>query len=128
MELYNNTEFTPELKDKFASKLEVTGKDNKFPELTKELIAQGYSVKYVYSGNALTLNGNEIMRRNGRKWTIGKKVEITKDSKTELFEFDKVTDEGGSSASYVAQYNGSIVSLKEFLKSFINIVNIRFNK
>ena len=66
--------------------------------------------------NAKTLEGRYVMRRNGRAWTEGFVVTVTKDDKSTDVTFDVVTNEGGGLYGYVLRY--SIVNLKEFKQQF----------
>ena len=123
-ELYDNTELTLELKTKFAPLLLTSGRDNKIPALTTALLKEGYTIKYIKSGNALTAAGRDAMSRNGRKWTIGRVTEISKDSKNIQYSFDEITDEGGGSSKYSIDYKE--LTLKEFIEESLNIIKSKF--
>ena len=124
-DLFDKTELTLELKTKFAPLLVTSGRDNKIPAFTTALLKEGYSIKYIKSGNAITPAGKEAMRRNGRKWTIGRFVEITKNNKTFEYKFDEITDEGGGSSKYSLGYDE--LTLKEFIEKYLKIINGNFN-
>lgn len=70
--------------------------------------------------NAKTLEGKEVMRRNGRAWTEGFIVTVTKGEKSIDVTFDVVTNEGGGLYGYVLQYG--IVNLKEFKTQFSSLL------
>jgi hypothetical protein len=64
-------------------------------DIVKKVMDAGYDVNHLpHNGNAMTMPGKDAMSRNGCNWTIGYKMEITKDSKTLNLFFDAVTDEG----------------------------------
>jgi hypothetical protein len=67
------------------------------------------------------------MNKNGRKWTIGRFVEITKNNKTEDFRFDEITDEGGGSSMFVIVGDNEKLSLKNFIDRFMTVVAKRFS-
>lgn len=123
-DLFDKTELTIELKTKFAPLLVTSGRDNKIPALTTALLKEGYSIKYIKSGNAITAAGKDAMSRNGRKWTIGRIVEITKDNKKFEFKFDEITDEGGGSSKFAIDYRE--LNLKEFIETIIEHINSKF--
>jgi hypothetical protein len=123
-DLFDKTELTIELKTKFAPLLVTSGRDNKIPAFTTALLKEGYTVKYIKSGNAITAVGKDAMSRNGRKWTIGRFVEITKDNKKFEFKFDEITDEGGGSSKYSLGYDE--LTLKEFIAKSLKIINDQF--
>jgi hypothetical protein len=69
--------------------------------ISREVLKMGFDIEYLpYNGNALTSAGKDAMRRNGRKWTIGYKTEITAADKKIGFTFDAITDEGGGTTFY----------------------------
>ena len=70
--------------------------------------------------NAKTQEGKEAMRRNGRAWTEGFIVTVTKGEKSIDVTFDVVTNEGGGLYGYVLQYG--IVNLKEFKTQFSSLL------
>lgn len=70
--------------------------------------------------NAKTQEGKEVMRRNGRAWTEGFIVTVTKGEKSIDVTFDVVTNEGGGLYGYVLQYG--IVNLKEFKTQFSSLL------
>ena len=70
--------------------------------------------------NAKTIEGKEAMRRNGRAWTEGFIVTVTKGEKSIDVTFDVVTNEGGGLYGYVLQYG--IVNLKEFKTQFSSLL------
>jgi len=70
--------------------------------LTKFILDLGYKIKYLpHNGYALTSEGKDAMRRNGRKWTMGYKTEIDLGNKKVKFAFDDVTDEGNGPSYYI---------------------------
>ena len=125
-DLFDNTELSIELKTKFAPLLFTSGRDNKIPALTTALLKEGYFVKYLKYGNAITPAGKEAMRRNGRKWTIGRITEISKDNKTFEYKFDEITDEGGGSSKYSLGYDE--LTLKEFIEKSLKTIYVEFSK
>jgi hypothetical protein len=76
-----------------------------------------YTVKWKEAfKNAKTSEGKEVMRRNGRAWTEGFIVTVTKGDKSTDIIFDIVTNEGGGLYGYVLHY--SIINLKQFKQQF----------
>ena len=69
--------------------------------LANLLLKMGLDYKFSKGGNAITRMGKDAMSRNGRKWTIGYKVEIIVKGKPYILTFDAVTDEGDGPTSYV---------------------------
>ena len=70
--------------------------------ISKEVLKMGFDIDFLpYGGNAFTNEGRDAMRRNGRKWTIGYKTEISINDKKIDFVFDAITDEGSGPTSYV---------------------------
>lgn len=71
-------------------------------DISKKILDAGYDVNFIHTnGNAITEEGKEAMERNGRKWTIGYKMNITKGDKITKLVFDAITDEGDGPTSYV---------------------------
>lgn len=70
--------------------------------------------------NAKTIEGREVMKRNGRAWTEGFIVTVTKGDKSIDVTFDVVTNEGGGLYGYVLQYG--IVNLKQFKTQFSSLL------
>lgn len=70
--------------------------------------------------NAKTQAGKDAMRRNGRAWTEGFVVKVTKNGKDKNITFDVVTNEGGGLYGYVLDY--SVINLKAFKSKFENII------
>jgi hypothetical protein len=72
-------------------------------DLSRKVLAAGFDIAYLpHTGNAITQIGKDAMERNGRKWTIGYKCEITKNlSRKVKLVFDAITDEGDGPTSYV---------------------------
>jgi len=98
----SNTEIPTKVYDKYKS-LKNKKLDNRFVgEISKKLIKMGYDIKFLpHNGNAITGEGRYAMERNGRKWTIGYKTELTKDNEKFSLVFDAITDEGDGPTSYV---------------------------
>ncbi|MBW3019985.1 hypothetical protein KY334_01705 [Candidatus Woesearchaeota archaeon] len=96
---------TNQLPKKFSDKIQkLSGKklNNMFVgDLSKKILDAGMDINFISSGNAITCEGKEAMQRNGRKWTIGYKTEITKGNDKFLLTFDAITCEGGGPTSYV---------------------------
>ena len=70
--------------------------------------------------NAKTIEGREVMKRNGRAWTEGFIITVTKGDKSIDVTFDVVTNEGGGLYGYVLQYG--IVNLKKFKTQFSSLL------
>ncbi len=90
--------------------------------ISKEVLKMGFDINYLpHNGNAITMEGKDAMSRNGRKWTIGYKTEITTKNKTIDFIFDAITDEGGGTTFYsIYMFDGShvesrVMGQREFL-------------
>jgi hypothetical protein len=63
-------------------------------DISKAILDMGFDINYLpYNGYAMTSEGIDIMRRNGIKWTIGYKTEITLDDKKIKLNFDAITNE-----------------------------------
>ena len=77
--------------------------DNRFvQDISKVFLTAGNDIEYLpHNGNAITSNGRDAMQRNGRKWTIGYKSEVTIAGNKFTFNFDAITDEGGGATYYV---------------------------
>jgi len=71
-------------------------------DFVKKVLDNGFDIEFLpHNGYAISYVGKAAMSRNGRKWTIGYKSEITlKDKKVKLI-FDAITDEGDGPTSYV---------------------------
>ena len=61
---------------------------------------------------AKTQGGKDAMSRNGRAWTEGFVIKVTKDGKSKNITFDIVTNEGGALYGYCIGYE--VVNLKKF--------------
>ncbi len=73
--------------------------------------------------NAKTQEGKDAMRRNGRAWTEGFIVTVTKDGKSTDVTFDVVTNEGGGLYGYVLSgYDYKVINLKTFKENFENLI------
>lgn len=83
--------FTEKIEQKSSKKL-----DNRFVgSLVKKILDAGHDITFEKTnGNALTHVGMYAMERNGRKWTIGYKAEVTlANGKKAKLAFDAITDE-----------------------------------
>jgi hypothetical protein len=123
-DLFNQTE-TPKSAIEKITKLEGKKLDNRFVgAVSKAILDTGSDIKYLpHNGYAITGDGKDAMRGNGRKWTIGYKTEIDVKGIKLVFEFDAITDEGGSSTYYIVSQRSdktfkdlmySVVGIKEF--------------
>jgi len=94
LQAFNKTKIPTKVFDKYKS-LKDKKLDNRFVGvISKAVIKMGYDIKFLpHNGNAITRDGQEAMQRNGRKWTIGYKTELTKDGETISLVFDAITDE-----------------------------------
>ena len=73
--------------------------------------------------NAKTQEGKEAMRRNGRAWTEGFIVTVTKGDKSIDVTFDVVTNEGGGLYGYVLSgFDYQVINLKTFKEKFENLI------
>lgn len=71
-------------------------------ELSKKILDAGFDVAFEsHSGNAISFEGKDAMRRNGRKWTIGYKAQINVKGMICHLVFDAITDEGDGPTSYM---------------------------
>jgi len=105
--------------------------DNRFVgSISKSILDAGFDINYLpHNGNAITLEGKDVMNRNGIKWTIGYKTEIDLGDKTVKFNFDAITDEGGGPTFYLIDINDSSDIFNDIyqyepvgIKKFINII------
>ena len=80
--------------------------------ISKEILKLGFDINFLSKGgNALTSQGKQSMKRNGRKWTIGYKTEIIVNDKKVDFSFDAITDEGGGTTFYaISTFDNKVVS------------------
>jgi hypothetical protein len=95
-----------EVPEKYLQQLKsLAGKklNNRFVgSIVKKILDENYDINFLpHNGNAITMEGRDAMRRNGRKWTIGYKTEITKGDKKVALVFDAITDEGDGPCSYL---------------------------
>lgn len=90
--------------------------------LYKWLETQPVEIEWVevFTG-ARTQGGKDAMSRNGRAWTEGFTMKVTKDGKTKQITFDIVTNEGGGLYGYCMDYQ--IVNLKEFKEMLTRTFN-----
>ena len=97
-------EFTEKLKKLAGKKL-----TNRFVgDLSKKILDGGFDINFLpHNGYAMTLEGKDAMDRNGRKWTIGYKTEISLGETKVNFAFDAITDEGDGPTSYVLDHSNS---------------------
>lgn len=73
--------------------------------------------------NAKTQEGKEAMRRNGRAWTEGFIVTVSKEDKSVDVTFDVVTNEGGGLYGYVLSgFDYQVINLKTFKEKFENLI------
>jgi len=123
-DLCNQTE-TPKSAIEKITKLEGKKLDNRYAgPVSKAILDTGSDIKYLpHNGNAITADGKDAMRGNGRKWTIGYKTEVDVKGKKLVFDFDAITDEGGSSTYYIVSQRSDktfkdltdkVVGIKEF--------------
>lgn len=95
--------------------------------VVKWLNKQDFDWEFVKeAGNALTMPGKEAMSRNGRKWTMGYAIKVSKDGKEGIIEFDIITDEGGGSNQYamgLRRYS----SLRDFTRDLLNRIESRLS-
>jgi len=99
--LYDSTEVPASYIEKMTR---LAGKklDNRFVgAVSKAVLDEGFDIKYLpHNGNAITNEGRYAMSKNGRKWTIGYKAEITKGKDVFNLFFDAITDEGDGPTAY----------------------------
>ena len=121
-DLFNQTE-TPQSAIEKITKLEGKKLDNRFVgAVSKAILDTGSDIKYLpHNGYAITRDGKDAMRGNGRKWTIGYKTEVDVKGKKLVFDFDAITDEGGSSTYYIV----SQISDKIFKDLMYKVVGIK---
>lgn len=73
--------------------------------------------------NAKTHAGEEAMRRNGRAWSEGFIVTVTKGDKSFDAAFDVVTNEGGGLYGYVLlPFDYKVINLKSFKENFESLI------
>lgn len=73
--------------------------------------------------NAKTQAGEEAMRRNGRAWSEGFIVTVTKGDKSFDAAFDVVTNEGGGLYGYVLlPFDYKVINLKAFKENFESLI------
>jgi hypothetical protein len=79
--------------------------------ISKSILDAGADITFLpHNGYAITGEGRDAMDRNGRKWTIGYKSEITLPNGTKLpFNFDAITDEGDGPTSYVIDHTSDSI-------------------
>ena len=121
-DLFNQTE-TPQSAIEKITKLEGKKLNNRFVgAVSKAILDTGSDIKYLpHNGYAITRDGKDAMRGNGRKWTIGYKTEVDVKGKKLVFDFDAITDEGGSSTYYIV----SQISDKIFKDLMYKVVGIK---
>ena len=130
MELLKSTEVPSQVASKLED-LKTSKLDNRFVgAISKAIIKMGFSIKYLSSGDAITNDGKEAMRRNGRKWTIGYKAEVDVGSEKLPFVFDAITDEGGGSTSYVIANIGKDYARKDKMgqREFLEYIETQLSK
>ena len=101
--IISKTKIPTKTADKYKS-LKNKKLDNRFVgAISKAIIKMGFDIEFLpHNGNAITSEGRYAMERNGRKWTIGYKTEITTPSGEKVsFIFDAITDEGDGTTYYV---------------------------
>ena len=113
--LFNNTVVPKKYQDKLVQlsnkKLNtVAGK------VSQAVLDAGYDINFLpHNNNAITMEGKDSMRRNGRKWTNGFKSILTAPNGDKLpFEFDIIMDEGVDNfTNYYVLGNGSSIELQD---------------
>lgn len=122
--IFNSTIIPDKYTDKENS---LKGKklDNRFvKELSKAILDAGFDITYLpTNGNALTQTGRDAMSRNGRKWTIGYKTEISYGDKKTNFDFDAITDEGDGPTYFVVNNYGEPMGKREFISDTLTKLN-----
>jgi hypothetical protein len=104
-EVFDNTEIPQKYLDKISTSKNKKMSDRFVGDLAKKITDSGYDIVFLRSGNALTWEGKEAMERNGRKWTIGYKSEITlSNGKKMPLDFDAITDEGDGPTYYTIHH------------------------
>jgi len=102
--LLQSTLIPSKIQDKYKSLKDKKLQSYSAGPITKLILKQGFDITYLkHNGNAISWVGRDAMSRNGRKWTIGHKAEITGFSNKISFEFDAITDEGGGPSYYFCQ-------------------------
>ena len=119
-EIQKSFDETP-IPDKYSSKLNNLGsKDKKLKDrfvgpLSKLILDLGLDIKFLSTnGNAITREGRDAMQRNGRKWTIGYKAQITLGDKNVMLVFDAITDEGDGPTFFVIDKSTSDILKNEW--------------
>lgn len=108
--------------DILAKKERYSGKElgNRFiGGMVKKLLDSGADITFKTKGtNAITMEGKDAMRGNGRKWTMGYKAEVEKNGKKYDLHFDAVTDEGGGPTKFVMSNSSSGIFHTNFQTEF----------
>lgn len=122
---------TTEVPQKYSDKQSSLGSsdkklDNRFVgSIAKFILALGHDISFLKTnGNAITRAGVEAMSRNGIKWTIGYRAEVTlSNGKKVNLIFDAITDEGDGPTKYITDQSTDIakhmytpVGKREFLE------------
>jgi hypothetical protein len=107
--VFDTTVLPTEYADKLTS---LSGKklnDRFIGNISRAIIDMGLNINYLpHNGNALTQMGRDAMSRNGRKWTIGYKIEIDLGTRKVNLNIDAITDEGDGPTSYVLAQSDQI--------------------
>jgi len=100
---------TPEKYLVAISELKDKKLNNRFiGSIVKKILDEKFNVNFLpHNGYAITREGKDIMSRNGRKWTIGYKMEITKGDKKIALVIDAITDEGDGPTYFLVDSNQS---------------------
>ena len=115
--IYDNTEAPSEYIDRIKQLSGKKLKDRFVSSISKAVLDSGFDINYLrHNGYAITYIGKEAMERNGRKWTIGYKTEITLDDKKFNLIFDAVTDEGDGPTYYVVDTSSDNIFDRLFYK------------
>ena len=115
--IYDNTEAPSEYIDRIKQLSGKKLKDRFVSSISKAVLDSGFDINYLrHNGYAITYIGKEAMERNGRKWTIGYKTEITLDDKKFNLIFDAVTDEGDGQTYYVVDTSSDNIFDRLFYK------------
>lgn len=109
--VFDSTTIPDKYNDKLNSLSDKKLNDRFVGVISKTVINAGLDINFLpHNGNAITMMGRDAMNRNGRKWTIGYKSEITVDDKKVKLFFDAITDEAINNAPptlYVIDYRNS---------------------
>lgn len=120
---------TPEKYLETKSELKDKKLNNRFiGTIVNSILKKKMDVKFLpHNGYAITQEGKDVMRRNGRKWTIGYKMEITKGDKKVALVFDAVTCEGDGPTYFLVETSDSD-RIFNSMSSWKGVSKLKFTK